>query len=276
MGKFDGILICTDLDGTLLKNDKTISEETLKKIRYFQSEGGYFTFITGRSPHAVGRLADKINPNCPYGCINGGGLYDHKRGEYVRISYLDEEFRGIAKLVEDKMDTIGYQVITKDGLYFCRENEAMAEYRRVTGEANTVRKLDEITERVVKIVFGDMDKRQLLNLERLVNLHPKKDRFNFVRSEETLLEMLPREVHKDKALKMLCEHLSLDIKNTVAVGDYTNDVEMIKTAGVGIAVENANEDAKKAADHITVSNENDAIAKVIDDIESGKILFGES
>ena len=72
---------------------------------------------------------------------------------------------------------------------------------------------------------------------------------------------------------MLCEYLGIDIRNTVCVGDYTNDVEMIKAAGVGVAVENANEDAKNAADYITVSNENDAIARVIDDIESGKISF---
>ena len=74
---------------------------------------------------------------------------------------------------------------------------------------------------------------------------------------------------------MLCEYLNIDIKNTAAVGDYTNDVEMIKTAGVGIAVENANEDAKMAADYITVSNDNDAIARVIEDIESGKINFNK-
>ena len=44
MGKFDGILICTDLDGTLYKNDKTISEENKEAIEYFKREGGYFTF----------------------------------------------------------------------------------------------------------------------------------------------------------------------------------------------------------------------------------------
>ena len=46
MGKFDGILICTDLDGTLLKNDKSVSEENLRAIEYFKREGGRFTFVT--------------------------------------------------------------------------------------------------------------------------------------------------------------------------------------------------------------------------------------
>ena len=78
MKKFEGILICTDLDGTLLRDDKSISAKTLEKIEYFKSEGGYFTFITGRMPFFVKNIYDLINPNAPFGCINGGGIYDHR------------------------------------------------------------------------------------------------------------------------------------------------------------------------------------------------------
>ena len=53
MKKFNGILMCTDLDGTLLRNDKTISRENKEAIEYFKSEGGLFTFITGRMPSYV-------------------------------------------------------------------------------------------------------------------------------------------------------------------------------------------------------------------------------
>ena len=77
MGKFDGFLICTDLDGTLLRNDKTISPENLQAIAYFKQEGGFFTFVTGRMPFFVSHVYDRIKPNAPIGCINGGGLYDY-------------------------------------------------------------------------------------------------------------------------------------------------------------------------------------------------------
>ena len=50
MGKFSGILLCTDLDGTLYRNDKTVSDENLDAIEYFKNKGGLFTFITGRVP----------------------------------------------------------------------------------------------------------------------------------------------------------------------------------------------------------------------------------
>ena len=60
MGKFDGMLICTDLDGTLLRNDKTISCENIDAIEYFKQEGGYFTFVTGRMPFFVSYVLDTI------------------------------------------------------------------------------------------------------------------------------------------------------------------------------------------------------------------------
>lgn len=68
MGKFDGILMCTDLDGTLLRNDKSISQENLAAMEYFKAEGGWFTFITGRMPHYAMYICDAVKPNVPFGC----------------------------------------------------------------------------------------------------------------------------------------------------------------------------------------------------------------
>ena len=76
---------------------------------------------------------------------------------------------------------------------------------------------------------------------------------------------------KGVAVRKLAEHLGIDERDTVAVGDYDNDAAMLRAAGVGIAVSNASPAAKAAADVITVSNEEHAIAKIIHDIERGEI-----
>lgn len=275
MGKFDGILICTDLDGTLIKSDESISDEVKEKIAYFMSEGGYFTIMTGRSPQTARKIADAIKINCPYGCTNGGGLYDHYDEKYVRVTHLAQGYKEIVKYAEKHIDGIGYQVTTEDSMFFCCENEAMERYRQRTGAKHIKGCLDDVENGAVKVVFGDVDRDRMDRVENMVKSCPGAEKFDFVRTEETLFEILPKDVNKGKALKMLCEYLNIDIRKTVAVGDYTNDVEMIKAAGVGIAVENANEDAKAASDYITVSNDEDAIARVIEDIESGKISFGE-
>ena len=76
MKKFENILICTDLDGTLLNSNREISKENIDAIEYFKSEGGLFTFITGRVPKTSKSICDSIAPNAPYGCMNGGGIFD--------------------------------------------------------------------------------------------------------------------------------------------------------------------------------------------------------
>ena len=65
MGRFDGVLFCTDLDGTVLTSEKTVSKENHDAIEYFKSEGGYFTFITGRMPCTSAKICEMLNPNAP-------------------------------------------------------------------------------------------------------------------------------------------------------------------------------------------------------------------
>ena len=72
--------------------------------------------------------------------------------------------------------------------------------------------------------------------------------------------------------KKLSEYLKLDIGRIIAVGDYNNDVDMLRSAGCGIAVANASPEALAAADAVTVSNEEHAIARIIYDLEGGKLL----
>ena len=77
------------------------------------------------------------------------------------------------------------------------------------------------------------------------------------------LEILPKENSKGKALRRLCEILGIPPENSVAVGDYENDIEMITSAGIGAAVDNAQDSVKEAADIVLPSCEEDAIMHLI-------------
>lgn len=100
MGKFDGYLLCTDLDGTLLRNDKSVSSENLEAIEYFKREGGRFTFITGRMPYYVSNIYNCVKPNAPFGCCNGGGLYDHMKQEYIWKQPIEREVLTLVEYVQ--------------------------------------------------------------------------------------------------------------------------------------------------------------------------------
>lgn len=272
MGKFDGMLICTDLDGTLFKKDKTISPENLKAIEYFKSEGGYFTFITGRMPFFSKYAFDMIKPNAPFGCINGGGLFDGEKGDYVWKEAISDKALELVRYVDERMEDIGIQANTFYKTYFCRENDAMKKFRELTGVENHVCHYMEVKEPVAKYLFGSKDDNVIERVKKLLDEHPLADEFDFIRSEKTLYEILPKGIGKGTAIKNLCDYLNLDVKNTIAIGDYNNDISMFEAAGIGIAVANACKDALEAADYVTVSNEEHAIAKVIEDLEKGRLF----
>lgn len=271
MGKFDGILICTDLDGTLLRADKTISAENIAAIEHFKAEGGYFTFITGRMPYFVGDMPEQVGINAPFGCVNGGGLYDPVAKEYVWTMPIRQDVLELVEYVDENMTDIGIQLNCFDKLYFARENETMWWFRKLTGVPNVTCDYHGFSEPMAKIVFGDMREEQLMQVKSLLEAHPRYDEFDYIRSEKSLYEILPKGSSKAAVLPMLCRHLGVDMAHTIAFGDYDNDISMLKAAGLGVAVANATEGAKAAADIITVSNEEHAIAKVIADIENGAI-----
>lgn len=269
MGKFDGILICTDLDGTLYKNDKTISKENKEAIEYFKGEGGLFTFVTGRMPYYSKQAYRAVAPNAPFGCVNGGGVYDGATGKYVWSMPVADGIFELIEGVDRAFDRVGIQVCTFDNTYFSKENEVTVRFRRETGLPNLPRHYRDVTEPVAKVLFCTEREEELLAVERTLLSHPMADRFDFVRSERTLFEILPKGVSKGLSIEKLTECLGIDRGKTVAVGDYDNDVPMLRAAGLGIAVANACPAAKEAADAVTVSNEEHAVARLIYDIEKG-------
>ena len=149
----------------------------------------------------------------------------------------------------------------------------MKDFRAVTGVENAVMHYRDINVPLAKIVFGDKNPENKAKLERLLSSHPLAEKFELISSEKTLFEILPRGVNKGSVLPKLCDNLGIDLRKTIAIGDYDNDIPMISAAGLGVAVANACDGAKAVADLITVSNEEHAIAKIIYDLESGKICL---
>lgn len=271
MRKFDGILICTDLDGTLLKNDKTISEKNIKAIEYFKSEGGIFTIITGRMPFFVSDICACVKPNVPIGCINGVGLYDYDKKEYLWTEKMHKDVMALVECADKKFENIGIQVNTFNNTFFYKENLSMKKFREVTGCENLTCDYRNISEPVSKIIFGSEDEAEITELEKTLKEHPLADNFDFIRSEKSLYEILPKKTGKGKAVEKLIELMHIDKNKTIAVGDYNNDISMFEAVKAGIAVSNACREALESADYVTVSNEEDAIAEIIKLLEKDGI-----
>ncbi len=269
MKKFENILFCTDLDGTLFNSKKQISKENLDAIEYFKSEGGFFTFITGRVPQTFKTVYETIKPNAPIGCLNGGGVYDHVKGEFLWKQTLSRDCLELVKYVDEKLPEMGIQFNTVNGIFFNKDNEAMEWFRKITGVENIPCSCDELNCDLLKIVFAHTDPKQVDELAKLLLAHPSASNYDFIRSELNLYEILPKGANKGNVLVKIAEILGIDISKTIGIGDYNNDVALIKSAGIGVAVANAVDEAKLVADHITVSNDEHAIRQIIDDLDKG-------
>ena len=148
----------------------------------------------------------------------------------------------------------------------------MEHFRKVTGLPNRSCRLEDIENALLKVVFASKEESRLLELADFLNSHPLASRFDFIRSEYYLYEMLPKGVSKGKALRKMAQLLGIQSSHTIAAGDYYNDVSMLQTAGLSFAVSNAVPEAKAAAKYITVSNNEDAIARIIEGIDRGAFI----
>lgn len=262
MGKFDGILFCSDLDGTLLVQNQTVSRENLEAIAYFQQNGGLFTFITGRMPIFAKPIYEAVRPNAPFGCINGGGLYDGRTGQYVWKQALSKEALPLVAYIEENVPHIGIQLNTFEQVYLYRDHPGMRIFEVIADRTFPFAHYLDIAEPFAKVVFAG-DEEDVLKTQSLLLAHPLADKFDFIRSDKTLFEILPKGLSKGSVLQELQQRLPARPTKTVVIGDYYNDLSMFAVADVSVAVANACDAAKEAATFVTVSNEEHAIAKVI-------------
>lgn len=272
MGKFDGILLCTDLDGTLLDSRSQVSEENSAAIEYFKSEGGSFTFVTGRVPHGAKLIREFVKPNMPIVVFNGGGIFDFDKDELLWGMYLDEESKKVIEYVENTVPGLGLVVCTDERVYFPKMNKWVDDYYKLENFPLDNTPYQEIPEAWKKALFiiGEEDMPQVI---KAVEASGLKDNYDFVRSCAFYYELLPKGASKGAGLMRLAELCGIDKDKIIAVGDNENDISMLREAKIGVAVANATDTTKAAADLITVSNNEHAIAQIISDLENKKIVL---
>ncbi len=271
MGKFDGILLCVDLDDTLLTSDKRVSRGNYDAIEYFKSEGGLFTFATGRIPIGAKPIIRQIMPNAPAVCFNGGSIYDFEKKKTLMLRTLDKGALDAARYIEKTLPDVGIVICTADKVYFCKVNDIVLEHQRLEELPDNFVGYEDIGEDRTKILFMTEEENMSV-LRETVDSAPFADSYTFVKSSPWYYELLPKDTDKGTGLLKLAEMLGIPANRVIAVGDNENDLSLIKAAGTGIAVANAADCVKAAADCVTrESCDEDAVAAVIRMIESGEL-----
>lgn len=258
MGIFDGWLICTDIDGTLTGDDGKVSRENLDAISYFKSEGGLFTVSTGRPAHYI---ADRFgfSVNAPVIAVNGTVIYDLEEEKLLADFPMDVEdsFEVIDFLLKEYPGEIREFILwgLDAGINVrgagCTFESIKAEFSGKPG---------------YKEVFPFFDSGKAY--EAMLRLRESfGERFGVVRSWPEGLEIFDSRAGKGRCVKLLKERFCEGIHTTVAIGDFENDETMLRDADIGYAVANALDSVKAAADRLTVSYSESAIAAVVDELK---------
>lgn len=261
MGKFDGYLILSDFDGTLChavtdengKATATVSRENCDAIRYFQSEGGLFTLATGRQLEWVNSWRDFFVPNTYVSCINGAYLCSLDGTDVLFSRPMEDDFIPLANRIFEACPRLEWVTFGQLGNPL-RVDQGTPITASLFGETP-----------VYKMVFyahrADSDE-YAARIASLVG-----DRYLSMRSWINGIEVQLRGTGKGDTVRRLKEQLGDRARVAIAVGDYENDLDMIRAADIGYAVANATPVLKAAADRITVSNRESAIARIIEEIE---------
>lgn len=255
-------LMAVDIDGTLLNSQGVLTEETKKAIISGVERGLIFTISTGRPIQGVEYLNRMLNLDLPFITYNGAMVVMGKSKEILYEQRLSaENANRIMELGKEFGTTI---IIWSDNKLFVTElNEKVQEYKGISNvEPIVVKDLHELLKTgVTKILWYDeIDKIEKYQSELGKYL---SDSVNFHTSRPMFLEFVDKNASKAIAMERLGEHFGIKRSEMIAVGDGYNDLSMIEYAGLGVAMANSKDEIKEKADFVTLSNDEDGVAHVI-------------
>ena len=266
--RYEGCLLITDLDGTLLDKKKEISIENQKAIREFLEQGGRFAVATGRSPASAGRWLKQLPVNYPCIFYNGSMVKDIVRDKVLDCEYLQKErfIPLIDWILTNNCKTV-VEIFTDQGLYVVSDPANVDPYLQEEKDPFAEEDFARVKElEWIKVLFCDSHK----NLERIdaqLTERRLEDFCDFFYSQDFFLEITPKNHTKGTALRFIrtgCEVKNLRI---IAVGDYENDEGMLREADLGVAVGNARETVKAAADYVTADHDHHPMEDIIKKLE---------
>lgn len=262
-------MLVLDIDGTLVGSDKTISEKTREAIIKAQQRGKIVAIASGRSIAGIRKTASNISLEQYGGYViayNGTTVVNCKTGECIYNQMVPKE---LVKPVYEAAKRVNAEIVVyNDNTKEMISGNGLNEYIKIDAEACNVT-INEVSD-FVKAINFPFNKFLLSgkpeHMAEVEKIMAKEfgDRLNVFRSDPFYVELLPRYVDKGVAVEKLVKHLDIQREKVICIGDSYNDLPMLRFAGMGVAMGNAQQEVKEMADYVTASNDEDGIVNVID------------
>lgn len=257
-------IIFTDIDGTLRNSKRELTKRTISAVKKVTKKGILVVLCSGRSQKYTANVSKECGASQYVITSNGANIYDYEKDKDLYTNVMDKkaciELYNIAikagvRLV---MNVGPVRVVNKlrkmDGL----ETELKTDIETFVNENNIAQCLIEDTDfEKIKPLKEDIEK--VKNVE-IKNQHKSLTDPKAPREGTIYYDIANIDSNKGNAVKKLCEILDIDLKDTIAIGDSYNDIPMFEVAGYNVVMGNADEEVKKYADEITLTNDEDGVA----------------
>lgn len=262
-------MLVLDIDGTLVGPDKTISEKTREAIIKAQQRGKIVAIASGRSIAGIRKTASNISLEQYGGYViayNGTTVVNCKTGECIYNQMVPQEL--VRPVYEAAKRVNAGIVVYNDNTKEMISGNGLNEYIKIDAGACNVT-INEVSD-FVKAINFPFNKFLLSgkpeHMAEVEKIMAKEfgDRLNVFRSDPFYVELLPRYVDKGVAVEKLVKHLDIQREKVICIGDSYNDLPMLRFAGMGVAMGNAQQEVKEMADYVTGANDEDGIVNVID------------
>ena len=257
-------LLLSDMDGTLLGSDHSLSPRTVEAVRALRAAGVFFSLATGRPPRAMREQIEALGVDIPTAAFNGGTLVNPD-GSYLVTHYIPREAAVTTLELLSRHEEVEVWVFADNHWLLRNPHGSMVpREQHALGYAPTV--VEDFTaylDRIDKIVGASGNGQLLIDLEAV--LQPLvADQALASRSQRSYLDITAMQANKGEALLTLAKYLGVPLAQTAAIGDGGNDPAMFHRAGLAIAMGQAEEVVKRQADVVTGSNSEDGAAQAIE------------
>ena len=277
MGKFEGVLLASDFDNTLIYTEDALrtgkpipplSKGNRAALESFMAQGGHFAVATGRALPAFEKLAPMIPINTPCVICNGAAIYDFARGEYLETALLSEESRERGQQVLDAFPQVGVEAYhVENVIHAVQVNGFIRAHEHLTGvRVEEKASLPDVPLPLGKLLF-EAEHENLVQVEQFIRGHGWASDYELIYSCKTLLELTAKGASKGGMLRKLAGRLDIAPENVYAVGDEGNDLSMLELAAVGFAPANCVPAVRQSGARIVCDAHGDALAEVIAALE---------
>lgn len=273
MGIFDGCLLATDIDGTLMTSGY-INPKNIEKIEFFMNEGGCFSLSTGRAAVAINDVLAKLKNISPSVVLNGCIIYDCNESAVIYENVLPRKDYEIVNAVISSGVNVGIEIHSRKNVYTLKRTKNVdlhQVYEKFTSPDVTFEEASQYTWNKVLYIFDNAEDRE--KIKELLSKEKTDSAFidtcAVINGEfQNYHEQIPKGVSKALAIDKLCEILNIKEGKVFAIGDYYNDVEMLKKADISAVPFDSPEVVKEIAEYITVGCKDGAVADFIDYLTS--------